>query len=196
VEDNSKQADMRRAVAERNQWAERYATFNHLTRELYPQLSIVIVTYNTYDEIKLCIDSILVNTTYPNYEIIVVDNNSTDETSTFLCKVKQQHVHIKIILNPDNLGFAAAANQGLRTASGEILVLLNSDVIVPRGWLRGMLRCLSDPQVGLVGPVTNSIGNEARIEVSYQKVADMGDFAQSWMNAHRGNRLVRGRRLQ
>ena len=48
-----------------------------------------------------------------------------------------------------------------------------------------MLRCLDDPGIGLVGPVTNSVGNEARVAVSYQHLDDMHEFARSHMRAHR-----------
>src|SRR6185295_20081256 len=61
-----------------------------------------------------------------------------------------------------------------------------NDVVVPRAWLRGLLRCLDDPAVGLAGPVTNSAGNEARIPVGYTDLADMNDFARDHMHAHRG----------
>ena len=59
--------------------------------------------------------------------------------------------------------FAGGNNDGIAVADGEYIVLLNNDTIVTRGWLTNMLKHFSnDEAVGLVGPVTNSIGNEAK----------------------------------
>ena len=156
---------------------------------LHPSISIIIVAYNNSDLTRACLDSIITNTAHPRYEIIVVDNNSSDRTQEMLQKFAKGHASIKLILNSENRGFAAANNQGLREANGDIIILLNNDVIVPRNWLRGMLRCLADPDVGLAGPVTNSIGNEARIEVGYAELSGMDAFAQSHMRDHVGARF-------
>jgi glycosyltransferase involved in cell wall biosynthesis len=77
------------------------------------------------------------------------------------------------VLNPQNAGFARACNQGLAIARGNLLVLLNNDALVPPGWLSQLRIALADPSVGLAGPVTNRIGNEAEVEVAY---ATWGDF--------------------
>src|SRR5207244_2758369 len=62
-------------------------------------------------------------------------------------------------------------------ARGEVLVLLNNDTIVPPGWLAGLRRHLADPRVGVVGSVTNRIGNEAEIPVSYRTYGELLEFA-------------------
>jgi GT2 family glycosyltransferase len=178
-------AEARRALAARNQWSERFARTDALTRALYPAVSIVIVTYHNRELTRLCVESILADP-YPACEIIVVDNDSTDGTPDDLRALAARHPNVRIILNGENRGFAAANNQGLAAARGDVLVLLNNDVVVPRGWLRGLLRCLDDPAIGLVGPVTNWAGNEARIPVGYTDLADMDDFARDHMHGHRG----------
>ena len=94
-----------------------------------------------------------------------------------------RHPNLTVHRNDVNVGFAAAVNIGLRSARGDVLFIMNSDVIVPDNWMRGMLRALEDPGVGLVGPVTNSIGNEAKIPVDYSDLDDMNAFAQRWMKA-------------
>jgi GT2 family glycosyltransferase/glycosyltransferase involved in cell wall biosynthesis/cyclopropane fatty-acyl-phospholipid synthase-like methyltransferase len=184
-ERDPQRAEARRALAARNQWSERYASTDALVRALYRTVSIVIVTYNNRELTRLCVESILADP-YPACEIIIVDNNSSDGTPDDLRAFEARHANIKVILNSENRGFAAANNQGLAAARGDVLVLLNNDVVVPRAWLRGLLRCLDDPAVGLAGPVTNSAGNEARIPVGYTDLADMNDFARDHMHAHRG----------
>ena len=91
------------------------------------------------------------------------------------------------MLNKTNRGFAGGNNDGIAVADGEYIVLLNNDTIVTRGWLTNMLKHFSnDEAVGLVGPVTNSIGNEARINVTYTEPEQMPAFADSYINAHMG----------
>jgi GT2 family glycosyltransferase/2-polyprenyl-3-methyl-5-hydroxy-6-metoxy-1,4-benzoquinol methylase/glycosyltransferase involved in cell wall biosynthesis len=178
-------AERRRALAMNNQWSDRFSRADALVRECFALISIVIVTHNNSHLTRLCVDSILANTTHPSFEIIIVDNESSDDTAEYLRQLERQHANVIIILNSENRGFATANNQALAVARGEILILLNNDVVVPRGWLRGLKRCLVDPAVGLVGPVTNSVGNEARIRVSYARLDDMHSFARAHMAAHR-----------
>ena len=144
-----------------------------------PKASIIILTYNNYIYTKLCLESIIRSTEYPNYEIIIVDNYSTDETREKLKLWEAAYSNIKVILNDENFGFAKGNNQGLEHASGEYLVLLNNDTVVPPGWLSRLLRHLRDPQVGLVGPVTNNIENKAKIEVEYSTILEMECFASA-----------------
>jgi glycosyltransferase involved in cell wall biosynthesis len=68
----------------------------------------------------LCLTSIFRNTTYPNYEIIVVDNHSTDETPPYLKQLAAQQPHLRLILNTENNGIAHANNQGLAQATGDV----------------------------------------------------------------------------
>jgi len=87
------------------------------------------------------------------------------------------HARVRVLLNGRNTGFAAACNQGLGLAGGENLVLLNNDTMVPPGWLPRLSAHLRNPEVGLVGPVTNRIGNEAEIETDYRRWGEFLDFA-------------------
>jgi GT2 family glycosyltransferase len=148
-------------------WSSRYESVDHAIRALFKHVSIVVVTYNNLVYTRLCLESIIQNTDYPNYEIVVVDNGSHDGTSDYLRFIEKQHSFIRVILNSENEGFARANNQGLQVAVGDVLVLLNNDTIVPRGWLQGLTWHLQDTSVGLVGPVTNFVGNEARVDATY-----------------------------
>lgn len=92
-----------------------------------------------------------------------------------------------LILNEDNKGFAAANNQGLALARGDYLVLLNNDTYVTPGWARTLVNHLRrDPSIGILGPVTNNIGNEARIEIDYHGMADMLKAAARHTRKHMG----------
>src|SRR5439155_15330279 len=96
--------------------------------------SIVVVTSNQLVYTKQCIESIRERTDEP-YELIVVDNASTDGTIEYVRSLRD----VRLIANADNRGFPAAANQGVRVASGRQILLLNNDGVVTTGGFRGML---------------------------------------------------------
>ena len=147
------------------------------------RVSIVVLVRNGLVFTKLCLDSLVMNTVDIDYEVIVVDNGSTDGTREYLTELAHLHAHIKPILNERNLGFAGGNNQALAMATGDRLVLLNNDTIVPPGWLGRLVRHLDDPAIGLVGPTTNRCGNEAEIESTYRTYGELLDFANQFTRA-------------
>src|SRR6266545_2061112 len=150
------------------------------------QVSVVIVTCNNLVFTRMCLASLLGNTDTPTYEVLVVDNASSDGTTEYLRAVAAANPHIQVILNDTNRGFAPANNQALRRANGKVLVLLNNDTIVAPGWLKGLSHHLQDLAVGLVGPVTNRIGNEAEIEAEYTTYGEFLEFAGRNRQEHQG----------
>jgi GT2 family glycosyltransferase len=186
AEDDRDLAARRRHLARQNTWPDRYTVIDAGLAGTVARASIVIVTYNHLPVTKLCLESVIRNTDYPNYEVIVVDNDSIDGTQAYLRYLTHRFPHLKIVLNPTNHGFARANNQGIALSTGEHLVFLNNDTIVPPGWLSRLLRHLRAPTVGLVGPVTNSIGNEAQIDVPYETWSEMEAFARAYTWAHDG----------
>jgi GT2 family glycosyltransferase len=149
-------------------------------------VSIIVVTCNSLVFTRLCLESVLVNTNYDAYELVVVDNGSDDGTPAYLRTLARRFPHVQVLFNERNLGFAAAANQGLTNATGEVFVLLNNDTVVPPGWLEPLLDHLDDPDVGMAGPVTNRAGNEAQIEALYRTYGEMLGFARERRQSHRG----------
>lgn len=147
-----------------------------------PLTSIVILTYNGLEETtKPCLESVLRNTPPDAYELVLVDNASTDETAKFLEGFAAKHGHVTICLNETNKGYAGGNNDGLRLATGEYVVLLNNDTLVFPGWLKCLLRFLEEKEdFGLVGPVTNSVGNEQRIDIEGLTEANFEDFALAY----------------
>lgn len=129
-----------------------------------PRASVAIVTFNNITFTRLCLATVLAHT--PDCEVLVVDNASTDGTPDFLQDLATHEPRVRVIFNDHNAGFAAANNQALAIARGGVLVLLNNDTLVPRGWLDRLLAHLDNDSVGAVGPVTNRIGNEAEIDLS------------------------------
>lgn len=149
-----------------------------------PRVSVIVVTYNNIELTKACLASLDKHSNHENLEIIVVDNASADGTPDLLREWVAASTNRKIILNDDNRGFAAGNNQGLAIADGEYLVLLNNDTYVTPGWIRTLYRHLErDESIGIIGPVTNNIGNEARIQINYANMEEMlieaGKFTHS-----------------
>jgi GT2 family glycosyltransferase len=152
--------------------------------ETCPRVGIVIVSYFALPYLRQCLNSVLKRTAWPNFRVVAVDNGSDAETLKFLRVAARGDPRLTAIENGANLGFAAANNIGLRTLGDcECLVLLNNDTIVPPHWLAALVRHASKPDVGLVGPVTNWTGNEARIDVGYTTVAEMERFAADYTGA-------------
>ena len=179
--------ERRRAFARENTWEKRYETLAPAVCDVFPKASIIVVTYHNLELNRLCLESIYARTEWPNFEVIVVDNNSTDGTPEYLREAETIFPNLKVILNDKNFGFAAGNNLGLRQATGEYLVLLNNDTVVSRGWLSALIRHLhNDPGIGIIGPVTNMIGNEAKVEVDYTDVEKMPAWAANYVRQHDG----------
>ncbi|MFL6611868.1 MAG: glycosyltransferase [Pseudomonas sp.] len=152
-----------------------------------PKVSVVVLTYNNLELTKACLDSLLTQSQYPNLEIIVVDNHSSDQTPAYLRAWAEGYPDRIVILNPDNKGFAAGNNVGLAAASGDYLVILNNDTIVTAGWIKGLIRHLRDnKEIGIIGPITNNIGNEAKVGTRYDRVDDMPAEAAQMTRARMG----------
>ncbi|MCU0489199.1 MAG: glycosyltransferase [Anaerolineales bacterium] len=159
------------------------------TKPVVKQASLILVAYNNLELTRQCLESILAHTQDIDYELILVDNASSDGTARYLTEFAGAYPDVQAILNESNLGFARAINQGVAASSGDGLVFLNNDILVTPGWLAGLIGPLADPTIGLVGPVTNQIGNQAKIPVTYENLEQMPGFAERYTAAHRGNLL-------
>lgn len=155
-------------------------------RAVPPRASVIVVTYNNLVFNRLCLESVILNTSGPAYELVVVDNGSTDGTAEYLEGLAALHPAVRVLRNSENRGFGPAANQGLAAARGDVLVLLNNDTIVTPGWLGRFSPYLDDPAMGLIGAVTNRAANEAQVETAYETYGELLAFADSRARTHAG----------
>lgn len=117
------------------------------------KLSILIVNWNTRDLVVKCLNAALKNAPPFEFELIVIDNHSSDNSADTLVKIFGSQQKIKILQSAQNLGFAKANNLAFEHASGEFILLLNSDTEVQEGALEELVRYLErNPEVGVVGP--------------------------------------------
>lgn len=175
----------RRIVAERRRlgreqtWAERSkaleVALGGVAKGAHdPLVSIVVVTWNNLDLTRACLESILADESYGNIEVIVVDNASTDDTPAYVRETAMNDARVRPVLLDENTGFAKGNNTGLEAASGDVLILLNNDTVVTHGWVRTMVNHLTrDESIGMLGVITNNIGNEARVDTTYTSLDDM-----------------------
>ncbi len=152
-----------------------------------PKTTIIVVTLDNFVFNRLCLESLLASTVGASCEILVVDNGSTDGTVKYLHHLSNWFSHVQVLINDRNMGFAASNNRALSQARGNNLVLLNNDTVLPSGWLPRLTGYLDDPQIGLVGPVTNRAGNEAQIETSYRTIAEFNSTAEDRAHAYRSH---------
>ncbi len=107
--------------------------------------SIIILSYNTLELLRLCVNSIREYTEVGTYEIIVVENASKDGSAEWL----REQMDLRCIYNEENRGFPGGCNQGLTAATGRDLLLLNSDTVVTKDWLKNLrLALYSSARVG------------------------------------------------
>jgi GT2 family glycosyltransferase len=154
-----------------------------------PAASVVVVSHDSAALTRLCVESVLASTERSAYELIVVENGSRDCSRAYLRTLARRFAHVELILNDENRGFAAACNQGLARARGKLLVLLNNDAIVAPGWLERLAAHAAATEIGLVGPVTNRIGNEAEVPAGYDTYGGFLADAARRAEAHAGERF-------
>jgi len=180
----------RQEFASRQTWRHRATALADAFRTAEePRVSVIVLTYNNLPLTQACLKS-LADSDYPNLELIVVDNHSTDGSPEWLRTWAEGRPDTRLVLNDTNTGFAGGNNIGLRAATGEYLVILNNDTFVTRGWIRTLLAHFKrNPKLGLLGPVTNNIGNEAKIEIDYASMAEMAVRSQGFTLAHPGRSI-------
>jgi len=118
----------------------------------YPQVSIIIANWNGGNIYEKCLYS-LSKINYPNWELIVVDNGSTDGTTELSLNPKFKIKSSKLIKNKTNLGFAPANNQGYKASSGQYLLLLNNDTLVDPDFLDVLVAKMeTEKDLGVIQP--------------------------------------------
>jgi GT2 family glycosyltransferase len=138
-----------------------------LERDNEPRVAIVICNWNGREDTRECLSS-LERLNYPNYEIILVDNGSTDGSAQIFRESYGEEPRIRLLELEDNLGFAGGSNsgiaQGLRSGASYIL-LLNNDTVVDENFLTELIKAAgSDGEIGIVGPKVYQFGRDNTLE--------------------------------
>jgi GT2 family glycosyltransferase len=114
---------------------------------MYPLVSVIIVNWNGKHLLGECLDSLFAQS-FKDYEVFVVDNGSQDGSAEYIC---ERYTKVKVLNLPENLGYAAGNNAGIRIASGKYLAFLNNDTKVHPGWLENLIKDAeaSAPSIGM-----------------------------------------------
>lgn len=144
----------------------------------WPSISIVIPLYGGEEDIRDCLESLKTSFDLLS-EIFVVDDLSPDNSAQIAEEMGIAHV----LRRDTNGGFAAACNDGLAAAKGDVTVFLNSDTIVPRSGLISLINGLmEDARMGMVGPVSNAVAYFQQVNAPVSDAKAIDGFATdlSW----------------
>jgi GT2 family glycosyltransferase len=137
------------------------------------RISVIVVSWNTRELLKGCLNSIRASGESSVPEIIVVDNASSDGSANM---VAEEFPEVTVIRSKENLGFARGNNLGIERASGSWLALVNSDVVVHPGCLEQLANYLeTHSEVGLTGP--GVIGRDGRLQPTYRQLPTIWSIA-------------------
>lgn len=115
-----------------------------------PDISVIILTFNSREYIKLCLDS-LFNQQYGNIEVIVVDNGSKDGTAGF---IRENYPQVRLITNEKNLGVSYARNQGINIALHKWILTLDCDSVLTDGFIKKIMEFANNSKdsIGMIQP--------------------------------------------
>jgi GT2 family glycosyltransferase len=126
----------------------------------HPTVSVVIISYNTRQMTLDCLRTLYADLGDLSAEVFLVDNASGDGSAA---AVRASYPAVRLIENAVNVGFGAANNQAMRLASGQFIMLLNSDAFLKPGATRALLQYLNDQAaVGVVGPKLLNVDNSVQ----------------------------------
>lgn len=125
------------------------------------KISVVIPVYNAKEDVQKCLESIKENFDFSDGEVILVDDCSQEETADYLkVEAATNPDKFTLIRNMENSGFPKTCNNGIAQARGEIIVLLNSDTMIPFGFNKKIAACFdSDPQIAVASPIASYSGS-------------------------------------
>lgn len=127
----------------------------------YPKVAVVVLNWNGKKFLEQFLPSVLCST-YPNLEIIVADNASSDNSVSF---VKQIFPTVTIVVNQENYGFARGYNEALKHVDADYYVLLNSDVEVEHNWIEPVIEAMEhDPLIAVAQPKLKAFADKGSFE--------------------------------
>ena len=156
------------------------------------KVDIVIPVFNALDDVQQCLRSIEQSDQTNLRQVHVINDGSDQETAQWLYDYCKTRPIFNLVNNETNLGYTKTVNKGLKLASADYVITLNSDTIIPPHLISGMLTCFgTDPDIGIVGPLSNAASwqNVPRL------IGDDGRFAINNipfnLNTEQFNQLVR-----
>lgn len=118
-----------------------------------PSVTVIIPTRDRADLLEDCLESLFGLTSYPNYRVVLIDNDSVEpRTHDLLARLTQAHERLQILRIPGAFNFSALCNAGSNATADEYLLFLNNDTrIVTKDWIERLLYFATKPDIGAVG---------------------------------------------
>jgi len=149
--------------------------------------SIVIPCFNNFSFTRNCVESICRNVS--DFELVLIDNGSTDQTSVYFDSLVLLYPNTKIITYPDNVGFSIAVNAGIKASTGLYIVVLNNDTLIGPACFDHLVESLlfarsslNDSKIMFCGPVSNNASGLQSVELSDPSVPDIDSFVSDFYN--------------
>ena len=116
-----------------------------MIRDILPKVCVAVLNYNGLQWLQGCLDS-LAKTAYPNFEVLIADNGSTDGSQEF---IKSRYPSMKLMAFDENLGFTGGYNRMFAYSDADYFVLLNNDTVVPEpNWINLLVAKMEeDPSI-------------------------------------------------
>ena len=151
------------------------------TSESCPSVSVVIVNFNGKDLLKTCLKTFL-ETDYPNFDVVVVDNASTDGSLSAIKSVVDSDSRVKLVKNADNVGHSEGCNVGAQNSNGQYLVFVDSDIeFSSKNWLNELVNFMEqDKTVGLAQAKIVLSENQNRLEYFCENVDALGTWSANY----------------
>jgi GT2 family glycosyltransferase len=135
-------------------------------------VEVVVTVHDAPDEALACLQALVAGSGVP-HTVRIVDDASGADTRERIAAFIADKPWMRLVSNPENLGYTASANLGVLGSDADWVILLNSDAVVTPGWIEGLLEAAGDdPRVGLVGPLSNA--------GSYQSVPELKARGGKW----------------
>lgn len=151
------------------------------TRESCPSVSVVIVNFNGKDLLKTCLKTLL-KTDYPNYDVIIVDNASTDGSSDAIKSIVNFDSRVKLVQNANNVGHSEGCNIGAQLSKAQYVVFVDSDIeFIANDWLAELVNIMKkDKTVGLAQAKIVISENQNRLEYFCKYVDALGTWSANY----------------
>jgi GT2 family glycosyltransferase len=143
------------------------------------EVSIIILAYNRLEKTRRCVESILKYTQGINYELILLDNGSSDGTLEYFCSIPYEQK--TVIHFTKNMQFNYPQLFCDPGRFGRYVCFVCNDMILTENWLSNMLTCIkSDPRIGMVNPLSNSVANLQKLELPYHNYEELQELASKF----------------
>lgn len=126
----------------------------------YPlTMTIIIPVYNALDDLKTTLDTLCQSNLSQRVKVLLINDGSNEETTTFLRNFVRKKKQYRLMENEKNMGFVKTCNRGMKEVNSDIVILLNSDVMVPKRFEERVNQCFNfNPKIGIASPLASSSG--------------------------------------